>query len=370
MRDVRSMQHIPASRRGAGMQNSAVEFHLPRLFRGNGMQNSAAESYLPRLFRGTGMQNSAVEFHLPRLFRGNGMPDNTPGFSHPRVRAGSMCVIAALFLFAGLLQAQDTLRLTPAPQVSAVSQTRRTIATAAVGGILAGSMVGAYFDWWKDARDPFRFKDDGLFNNYSLGVDKIGHAYTSYFYFNTFRNILMWGGYDEKSSLWWSAGAAVFFAVSIEIGDGFTDFGFSGWDLAFNMAGLGYGMLQTAVPFLQNFKLKWSYVPQDGYRWPPKFTDHYDAHTYWLACNVHQLLPEPLRGYWPEFIQLAIGYGVDDRQTRRKALIGFDLNLTVFRAEQPELRLLEQTVDLFHVPMPGVKFTEGKKPKYSLIQWN
>ncbi len=58
------------------------------------------------------------------------------------------------------------------------------------------------------------------------------------------------------------------------------------------MIGLGYGMLQTEVPFLQNFNLKWSYVPADGYRLPPRFTDHYDAHTYWLTINVHNLLPK------------------------------------------------------------------------------
>jgi hypothetical protein len=245
-----------------------------------------------------------------------------------------------------------------------------TVATGAVAGIFAASLVGSYFDWWKDSNQRFHFFNDGLFSNYSLGIDKVGHAYTSYFYFNTFRNVLKWGGYDDGTAYWWAAGTSAFFALTIEIGDGLTTFGFSGWDLAFNMLGLGYGMLQTDMPFLQNFKLKWSYVPQDGYRWPPRFTEHYDAHVYWLTCNVRNLLPEAARSWWPEFLQLAVGYGADDRQTRREIHIGLDLNLGVFQTEQAEARLLVETMDLFHLPMPAVKFTEGKTPRYQLIGWN
>jgi len=296
----------------------------------------------------------------------------TPGgFSFTRRKEFFLrCLFAAAFLSAAHLHAQDTLHLDSPSAVPASSHARRIVATGAVGGILAGSLIGSYFDWWKDANEPFHLKDDGLFNNYSLGIDKVGHAYTSYFYFHTFRNVMEWGGYDQSTAFWWAAGTSAFFAVSIEIGDGFSPFGFSFGDLGFNMAGLGYGMLQTRVPFLQNIKLKWSYIPQDGYRWPPRFTDHYDGHIYWLTFNVHNLLPESLSGYWPEFIQLAIGYGVDDRQTRREAFIALDLNLGIFRFTQPELRLLERTVDLFHVPMPGVKFTEGKQPQYAPLLWN
>ncbi|MCC6398540.1 MAG: DUF2279 domain-containing protein [Bacteroidetes bacterium] len=285
----------------------------------------------------------------------------TPGSLSAVLREGLplRCLIVVAFLSLGRLHAQENLRPDSSSAGSTASHARKIVATGAVGGILAGSLIGSYFDWWKDANEPFHFRDDGLFNNYSLGIDKVGHAYTSYFYFHTFRNVMEWGGYDQSTAFWWAAGTSAFFAVSIEIGDGFSPFGFSVGDLGFNMAGLGYGMLQTKIPFLQNFKLKWSYVPQDGYRWPPRFTEHYDAHIYWLAFNVHRLLPESLSGYWPECIQLAIGYGVDDRQTRREMFIGLDLNLGVFGFTQPELRLLERTVDLFHVPMPGVKFTEG-----------
>jgi hypothetical protein len=266
--------------------------------------------------------------------------------------------------------AQDTLGVCSSRPDNSGWSTRKVLATGLVGGMLVGSLVSSYFDWWKGSGEPFHFVDDGLFDNYSLGIDKVGHAYTSYFYFHTFRNMMMWGGYDSTTASWWAAGTSAFFALSIEIGDGLSPYGFSMYDLAFNFWGLGYGIAQANIPILRNFNLKWSYVPADGYRWPPHFTDHYDAHTYWLTVNVHNLLPQSVRGYWPECIQLAVGYGVDDHQSRREAVIGLDFNLGAFHAVNRDLKLLQDTGNLIHLPAPGVKFTEGKVPRWYLVHWN
>jgi len=278
--------------------------------------------------------------------------------------------LCILLLAAQPLLAQDTLTAYPWPPPETGWSARKILATTAVGGLFAGSLVSSYYDWWKGSSEPFHFTDDGLFTNYSLGIDKIGHAYTSYFYFHSFRNVMLWGGYDSSTAYWVAAGGSAFFALSIEVGDAFSPFGFSLYDLAFNLGGLGFAMAQVAVPFLRNFSLKWSYVPAGGYRWPPHFTDHYDAHTYWLTFNVHKLLPADLRGYWPEFIQLAVGYGVDERMAKREAVFGLDINLDVLCVKSPELKLVQQTVTMIHLPSPAVKFTEGERPRWYLVHWN
>jgi hypothetical protein len=126
--------------------------------------------------------------------------------------------------------------------------------------------------------------------------------------------------------------------------------------------------LTTRHPFLRNFNFKFSYVPSDGYRFPPHFTEHYDDHTYWLSCNLHELLPSPLQNFWPDWLALAIGYGVDDRQSKREAVIGLDLNLEVFSTHSEDLLLLRKTVNMFHIPAPAVKFTQTKPPRYYLFQ--
>lgn len=247
---------------------------------------------------------------------------------------------------------------------------KKGAATVMVGGVLAGSLVNSYFDWWKGAQQPFHFVREGFLHDYSLGMDKVGHAYTSYFYFHTFKDILLWGGYTPEEAFWWGAGGSAFFAISIEIGDGVSPYGFSWEDLSGNMLGLGYGMLQTQVPFLKNVNFKWSYIPNDGWRWPPRFTDHYDSHTYWLAFNMHNLLPPSWGEYWPEFLQLAVGYGVYDRQTRRELVIGIDFNLEAFGAGSQDVLLGERILNRFHIPAPAVKFTEGRAPKWYLVHPN
>ncbi|RPH37794.1 DUF2279 domain-containing protein, partial [bacterium] len=247
---------------------------------------------------------------------------------------------------------------------------RKAISAVTVGGILCGSLVSSYYDWWNGQSRQFHFNQEGWFNDYSLGIDKAGHTYTSYFYFHAFRNLMLWGGFRPSTAYWWAAGTTAFFALSIEVGDGFSPYGFSVEDLAANGLGLAYAMLQTKWDFLRNINLKWSYVPPDGYRWPPHFTEHYDGHAYWLTFNMHNLLPGKIGATWPEFLQLGVGYGVHDHVTKRELVIGLDLNLGAFSVQNQDLLLLSKTVDMFRLPLPAVEFTEGKAPRAYLFYTN
>lgn len=125
---------------------------------------------------------------------------------------------------------------------------RKVIATTVGGGFLVGSLVSSYYDWWKGTGEPFHFVSEGTFEDYSLGIDKIGHAYTSYCYYWTFKNVLEWGGYEHETAFWWAAGASAFFAISIEIGDGFSPYGFSFEDLAFNLEGSATAYCRQRFP--------------------------------------------------------------------------------------------------------------------------
>ena len=245
--------------------------------------------------------------------------------------------------------------------------TRKLVASGIMAGMIGTSVVWAVDAWWQGRAHPFNFNNEGWFNDYSLGIDKVGHTYSSYFYFHTFHNVMLWGGFEPDAAFWWGAGITEFLALSLEIGDGFSTFGFSYEDLTANTVGLAYGMLQTRVPFLQNFSLKWSYVPA-GKRDGLNFTQHYDAHTYWLSVNIHELLPSQWAEYWPRFVQLAAGYSIDG--SRREGVIGLDFNLEVFPAPSPELLLVQKTLNMFHVPAPAVKFTEGKEPQYYFFHLN
>lgn len=278
-------------------------------------------------------------------------------------------ILALLLLGASRSVAQDS---TASPATSPLqnnSSTRKILASGILAGMIGTSTIWAVDAWWQGRARPFNFYSEGWFNDYSLGMDKAGHVFTSYFYYHTFRNVMLWGGFDPETAFWWGAGLAEFLALSLELGDGFSTFGFSYEDLLANTSGLAFGMLQTKIPLLRNFSLKWSYIPV-GVHHALNFTQHYDEHTYWLSCNINGLLPGDWKAYWPKFLQVAIGYSTKTNQTRREAVVGLDFNLEVFPAASPEVLLVEKTFNMFHIPAPGVKFSEHQLPRYRFFHLN
>ncbi|MBI4536040.1 MAG: DUF2279 domain-containing protein [Ignavibacteriae bacterium] len=281
-------------------------------------------------------------------------------------------VIILLLITSSWSYAKDSLAVTDGFHLKPEFGGRKIAATASVGGLLVTSLLWSWDSWWRDAGGGFHFISEGWFSGPVRGIDKVGHFYTSYFYFHLFRNIMLWGGYERATADWWAFGGAAFFALSVEVGDGITpQYGFDYKDLVFNLGGIGYAYLQTRIPVLKNFNFKWSFIPEGGYKFPVRFTDDYDAHTYWLACDVNNLLPSSLEPYWPDFLQVALGVGVDDKWSKREFVIGFDINISsIFRTENEDWLLLEKTVNMFHFPAPAVKFTEQKSPRYYLFHRN
>lgn len=243
-----------------------------------------------------------------------------------------------------------------------ISPFRRAASVGIVGIVGLGIAVDSYYTWWKDANKPFTFFTEPWFNGPHKAIDKFGHMYGTYLTFKGLRNVLLWGGHSPEASLWWAAGIAAFHSVQIEIGDAFSPYGFDYQDMLMGLFGVGYGMLQTEVPFLDNFNFKVSYWSQKGFTTPANFTSDYDAMTVWLTANVHNLMPETMRDYWPEFIQLAVGYGVGWGETRRELVIGLDLNLEAFTTNDDTILLLERSFNNIHWPAPALKLTEGKGP--------
>jgi hypothetical protein len=243
---------------------------------------------------------------------------------------------------------------------------RDPLSTVFVGAITAGILVDSYYAWWRDAEEPFHFYSSSWFSENS-GIDRAGHFFTSYFFYHTFRDIQLWGGSDPTTARWWAAGLAAFEALSIEIGDGMSPYGFDPKDFLFNLGGIGYGILQEEVPYLQNFTFKFSYWSTYGLKSPANFTADYDAMTIWLALNVHNLLPEEAQEWWPAWLGVAVGYSVDDQATRSEVLFSIDINLEAIDLRSPDAALAQSVLNKLHLPAPGVKFTEGKPPTWSMF---
>lgn len=245
--------------------------------------------------------------------------------------------------------------------------TRKIVATGLVGAIMATSLYDSYNTWWKDAAKPFTFlghSEENWLSGPHQGVDKPGHFFGTYALTRGIRNLLLWGGVDRNTAFWWAAGLGFWNGIQIEIGDGFSPYGFDYQDLVFDLGGVAYAMLQSELPALESFNFKFSYWSTTGIRSPANFTNDYDAMVIWLTMNMHHVLPASLDRYWPDFLQLSVGYGVDNHETRRKFAIGFDINLESFTVPSEDLLLAEKAVNLLHFPLPAVRMVEGKHPQY------
>lgn len=282
------------------------------------------------------------------------------------------CVMALAFVFVTQSTFSQSMTLDNANDTTHSFINRRNLITY---GLVAHTLFTTYVEyqwWWKGDYHPFQYRVEGFLNDYSLGVDKIGHFYTSYFYFTALNNLMRWGGYDESTNLWVSSLIPALYALSIEIGDGYSTYQFAPDDLAANLLGVGYGMLQVKYPFFNNFKVKWSYFPGATYRnsFKHPFSDDYDDHIYWLSMNVHNLLPESIGKYWPRFFNVAFGYGGQNitkgsaGPQLRKFAIALDYNLTTIPLEGETWDVVKNIVDLFHFPAPGVRFVEGEPAEF------
>lgn len=245
---------------------------------------------------------------------------------------------------------------------------RWNIARLGAVALVGGTLVYGAGVWWVHDTRPFSFWNSGWLSD-ANGVDKIGHMYTSYFMFRALHETFLWGGHDTTAAFWWAAGVAAFHGLAIEIGDGFSDYGFDYRDVSSNYTGLLYAILQSKVPFFENFQIKWSlYYPMTHHSF--KVNDLYDYHIYWMSIRVEELLPRPLKPYWPGFFQIAFGLGTKDDTRRRTYNIALDYNLEKLPFEGRDLNLFKKLLNMIHLPAPGVRFTKGHPPEWQLLLLN
>ncbi len=283
-------------------------------------------------------------------------------------------IVCALLCYEG--SAQPVVEVQE-PDTTQSLLSRKTLITTAIVAHTAFTFVLEYQWWWQDNYHKFGFVREGFWHDYSLGVDKLGHFFTHYVYFHALYNILGWGGYDESTVLWASTMIPALYGLSLEIGDGYSSYLFSPEDLTADFLGIGYGFLQVKYPFLNNFKVKWSYYPAaHNNTFDHPFSEDYDGHIYWISFNVHNLLPESARGYWPKLLNIAVGYGGKNIWTGatgpafRKLAISLDYNLMTIPLDGDTWDRIKYVVDLFHLPAPGVRIIQNEPAEFKPLLLN
>lgn len=259
-----------------------------------------------------------------------------------------------------------------------INLTRAVISGAAITAINAAAWSFYLNTWYDRTSDKFQFRDDWY--DHSLNVDKLGHFWTTSVLYKTVYKLALWSNFSETQSMWISTGLAWLQMLPIEIKDGyFVTYGFALTDLAANTLGAVYPTLQKIYPALEPFNLKMSmhltpHYSNDKYYQIRNPVDDYEGRTFWLSIDVNTLIPKAADPYWPDWLNIAVGYGGSDMFTERgnwnidknrKGLgnqewyLAFDYDLLkIFNPDENTFfyQLLD-FLNMIHLPSPTIRFT-------------
>jgi len=260
--------------------------------------------------------------------------------------------------------------LTPVQSMPDINPLRTEInypILAGVGAVTLASGIGIHIyqsnAWWKGERSKFRFVNDW---KYALWLDKLGHFYGTTLLYHAFSSGLDAANFNSDKTAIYSAIGAFAFQMYVEIEDGFgKNWGFSPGDAAFDFLGASYSLGQHYFPVLKNFQPRVSYYPsleqREGKRKDGNIIDDYEGQKYWMGIRMKNILPKPIAKYWPSFLMLSVGMGLDNWNGFGKGdqdiYIAFDLDADTIPLHGGVWQFIKNTLNKIHFPMPGVRIT-------------
>lgn len=258
-----------------------------------------------------------------------------------------------------------------------------------VSGVVGGGLVGAYAahikPWWTGETGDFHVTYD-WFDNYWLEMDKIGHFYANNQLNRLSAEVFEWTGVTRRSALWIGFLSTTAFYTAVEVTDGrFERWGFSVPDYVYNVAGAGYPVAQEYWKPLRHFNFKISYWPSKFYREEtvddPGFESYepydfviedYDGMTFWLSADLDWMLPGSAKPYWPDWLNLALGYTAFNLPQsnhgikERRWLIGLDYNTNLLPGDSRLMNTFRGFLSGLHLPAPAIEFREDGSVFYLL----
>ena len=250
-----------------------------------------------------------------------------------------------------------------------------------VGSSLAGALGGSYLyvqnSWWSEKQEPFHF-DDGADLTYALNVDKVGHFMGGLEAADVFSSSMKWAGMQEEQALWYGAAFGSGLQLAIEMKDAYAPYwGFSKWDLALGSAGSLFPVAQYYNNDLKAINFKFSYYKQSDIYWeldrkrgkePNKYAwqDDYPNQTYWLSVDVNHFTETCC---WPDWLNLAIGFGLDDTQYLNEnntkmggnnewyIALDYDIPKMLKKWNSPTGKKVKHWLNYIHLPAPTIRIS-------------
>jgi len=258
-----------------------------------------------------------------------------------------------------------------------IKRCRMTLVSSSLAAILGGSYLYIEDTWWSDKQIPFHF-DVGADLTYALNVDKVGHFMGGLEAADFFSSSMQWAGMNKRKSLWYGAAFGSGLQLAIEMKDAYAPYwGFSKWDLALGSAGSFWPVLQYYNSDLKAINFKFSYYKQSNIYWDldkqrGKLTnkyawqDDYPNQTYWLTFDVNHFIETCC---WPDWLNVAIGFGIDDTQYLNTSntktggnnewyiALDYDVPKLLKKWNSSTGKKVKHWLNYFHLPAPTIRIS-------------
>ena len=227
--------------------------------------------------------------------------------------------------------------------------------------------------WWSGEKSDFHVIND-WWGNYAMEVDKAAHALAAQSTALTATWSYEWAGMSRRQALFWGGVTGLATLTQVELLDGYTrKYGFSSGDCAANVAGAFWPLAQDLWRPLQVLTFKMSYhTARFESGTAPNLLEDYSRQTYWLALDVNGVLPRSARRYWPDWLGVAVGYGVDnafarDRSDRvREFYLALDLDPTRLPIGNGSLARILAPLHYVHLPAPAIRIRDDGMKFFAL----
>ncbi|MEA2111220.1 MAG: DUF2279 domain-containing protein [Campylobacterota bacterium] len=194
------------------------------------------------------------------------------------------------------------------------------------------------FTQWGYGEEKFHFDDEGWFGKETSngGSDKLGHFYTNYLVTRILAPIYEnWGYSNTNAGLYAALTAGITSGVLIELGDGFSEHGFSKEDFIADVLGAAAGYFWYINPALaEKIDFRVEYAPSLNSDNTTDFTTDYEHMKHLLAVKANGF--ETFQNSYMQYLELHIGYYTRDfnhdtmpiEDRKRYLYAGVGLNLS------------------------------------------
>ena len=175
-------------------------------------------------------------------------------------------------------------------------------------GVGAAVLGWGVANWDYGAGGP-RFQSEGWFDRETDegGADKLGHFYSAYLFSHLFAGQYERWDFDKDQAIRWGALSSLGVTGLIEVGDAFSDYGFSYEDMVFNALGAAAGYLLWSSPELsRKIDLRVEYNPFLSGDWQGDITTDYDRLSYLIAFKAEGF--DFIENPYLKYLELHVGF--------------------------------------------------------------